>query len=142
MTLLPWEYFFLRFSKENFPDLFDPFWMGSLVLLVAVVVLYNLRTRALHKHRLYTDMWEWLLWTGIITFSLVATGAVFSFDFIVVLVILFSGLGVLTWVRFRRYPPLFAAYELALARQRYLAGRKLATPEATIRSRSRRRKRR
>ena len=44
MTLLPWEYFFIRFSRENFPDLFDAFWMGSLVLLVAIVVSVVLAT--------------------------------------------------------------------------------------------------
>jgi hypothetical protein len=142
VTIPPWEYLFLRFSRSNFPDLFDAFWAGSLALLVVVVVLYNLRTRALHRHRLYTDMWEWLLWTGIITFSLIATAAVFSFDFVVVLVILASGLGVMAWVRFRKYPPLFEAYEQQLARQRYLAGRRAASPDATIRSRARRRRRR
>src|SRR3972149_5834381 len=118
MTMLPWQYFFVAFDKRNFPDLFDPTWIASLVLLVVLIVLYNLRTRALHRHRLYTDMWEWLLWTGLITFFLLATGALFLFDFAVELFILVAGLGALGWVRFLRYPPLFAAYEYPLARQR------------------------
>ncbi|MEO7334191.1 MAG: hypothetical protein ABIZ71_09670, partial [Gemmatimonadales bacterium] len=75
MTLLPWEYLWLPFTRELFPDLFDVTWMVSLVLLVVLVVLYNVRTRALHRHRLYADMWEWLLWTGLITFLLLAMGA-------------------------------------------------------------------
>ena len=54
------------------------------MLLVVLVVLYNLRTRALHRHRLYTDMWEWLLWSGLITFFLLVAGSVFQFDFAVV----------------------------------------------------------
>lgn len=142
MTLLPWEYLWLPFRQENFPDLYNAIWISSLVLLALLVVLYNVRTRALHRHRLYTDMWEWLLWTGLVTFLLVALGAVFVFDFAVVMVVLVSGLATLVWVRFRRYPPLFAAYEQQLARQRYLSRQKASRPEATIRSRGSRRRRR
>ncbi len=142
MTLLPWEYLWLPFSRAFFPDIYDPIWIGSLALLAVLVVLYNVRTRALHRHRLYTDMWEWLLWTGLVTFFLLATGALFLFDFAVVLVIALAGIGTLAWVRFRRYPPLFAAYEQQLARQRYLSRAKAARPEATIRSKASRRKRR
>jgi hypothetical protein len=142
VTQLPWEYLFLPFSRANFPDIYDPIWISSLVLLAVLVVLYSVRTRTLHRHRLYTDMWEWLLWTGLVTFSLGATGALFLFDFAVELVILLVGLGTLVWVRFRRYPPLFAAYEQQLARQRYLSRAKAARPEATIRSKASRRRRR
>ena len=87
-------------------------------------------------------MWEWLLWSGLITFLLLAMSAVFQFDFAVVLVVMLSGLGAMVWVRFRRYPPLFAAYEQQLARQRTLSRQKAARPEATIRSRGSRRRRR
>ena len=115
MKLLPWDYFFTSFDKINFPDLFDPIWMGSLVMLVVLMVLYALRTRALHRHRLYLDMWEWLFWTGLITFFLLIVGAIFRFDFIVILVILAAGLFTLAYARFRRFPPLFEAYEHQLA---------------------------
>ena len=133
MKLLPWEYFFVSFDKINFPDLFDPIWMGSLVLMLVLFVLYTLRTRALHRHRLYLDMWEWLFWTGLITFFLLIVGAIFRFDFIVILVILIAGLLTLAYARFRRFPPLFEAYEHQLARQRYLARARASRPEATIR---------
>ena len=136
MTHLPWEYLWLPFSRTLFPDLYDKFWISSLVLLVALVVLYNVRTRALHRHRIYADMWEWLLWSGLLTFILVAMGSLFLFDFAVVMVILVSGLATMVWIRFRRFPPLFAAYEQQLARQRYLSRQKTARPEATIRAKA------
>jgi hypothetical protein len=142
VTLLPWEYLWLGFNKINFPDLFNQVWITSLVLLVLLVILYNVRTRALHRHRLYTDMWEWLLWTGLITFFLLVAGALFQFDFAIILVTATIGLGVMVWARFRRYPPLFEAYEHQLARQRYLARSKGSRPETTIRSRPSRRRRR
>lgn len=142
MTLLPWDYLWLGFSKENFPDLYNQMWIASLALLVVLIVAYTIRTRQLHRHRLYLDMWEWLLWTGIITFFLVVMGALFQFDFAVVLVILVAGLGTFLWVRFWRYPALFETYELQLARQRYLSRNKATRPETTIRSKAVKRRRR
>ena len=50
MTLAPWEYLFQSFNHDNFPDLFHPMWVASLVLLVVLLVLYNVRTKALHRH--------------------------------------------------------------------------------------------
>lgn len=140
MRELPWEYFWDAFSPENFPDLFDPLWIAALALLVVTIVLYVLRTRALHRHRLYLDMWEWLFWTGLIMNFLLVVGAIFKFDFAVILAILATGLAVMAWARFRRYPPLFDAYEHQLARQRYLARARSSRPEATIRTKGSRRR--
>jgi len=137
---LPWEYFWVGFSKVNFPDLFDPLWIACGVLLIVLIVVYVLRTRALHRHKLYLDMWEWLFWAGLITFFLLIVGAIFAFDFAVILVILFGGLLTMAYARFRRYPPLFEAYEHQLARQRYLARTRQSRPEATIRQKQVRRK--
>jgi ABC-type xylose transport system permease subunit len=142
VTRPPWEYFFESFSSGLFPQLFHPTWIASLVLLVLLIVLYNVRTRQLHRHDVYLQMYEWLLWTGVITFSMLIVGAVFVFDFILVLATAIIGLGMLVWIRFRRFPPLLEAYEQRLARQRYVSRQKFATPEATIRQRTPRRRRR
>jgi hypothetical protein len=131
--MLPWDYLFIGFDKRAFPDLFDPVWIGSLVLLVVLTILYTLRTRALHRHRHYLDMWEWIFWSGLITFFLLVVGSIFRFDFAVILVIMVAGLGTMAYARFRKFPPLFEAYEHQLARQRYLARARRSSPEATIR---------
>jgi hypothetical protein len=118
---------------HTFPDLYNPLWISSLVLLVVLIVLYNVRTKALHRHAPYLDLWEWLLWTGISLFGLLLVAAVFNFYLIVLLVILFSGLAVMVWVRFIRFPPLFELYEQKMAKQRYFTRSKFAHPESTIR---------
>jgi len=105
LTLLPWDYFWIGFNKINFPDLFDPLWIGSGILLIVLIVVY-----------------------------------VIQFDFAVILVLLLSGLSVMAYARFRRFPPLFEAYEHQLARQRYLARARSSRPEATIRQKSVRRR--
>jgi hypothetical protein len=142
VTLFPLDYLFIPFNTLNFPDLFDAIWVTSLVLLVVLVILYNVRTRRLHRHPPYLDLWEWLLWTGIITFSLLLIGSIFVFSFILVLLTAIIGIGTLLWIRFRRFPPILAAYEHRLARQRYLSRTKFSRPEATIKSKGGRRSRR
>ncbi|HET9345258.1 MAG TPA: hypothetical protein VFO05_06115 [Candidatus Limnocylindrales bacterium] len=142
MHLPPWEYLFLPFNPHTFPDLFTPTWVVSLVLLAALVVLYNVRTRALHRHAPYLDLWEWLLWSGLSLFGLVLTAALFNFEFIVLLVILVIGLAALLWIRFLRFPPILNAYEVRLAKQRYYTKTKFSRPETTIRPKTARRSKR
>jgi hypothetical protein len=109
---------------------------------VAVVILYNVRTRQLRKHPPYLDMYEWLLWTGVIVFSLLLIFAIFVFDFIFVISTIVIGCGVFVWIRFVRFPPMLAAYETKLAKARYFSRMKYAQPEATIRTKSSKRSRR
>lgn len=142
MTQAPWEYLFLAFNGQNFPDLFDPIWIASVVFLVATVGLYLVRTRQLHKHQPYLELYEWLLWTGVIFFSLLLIYAVFHFDLIIVVSSIPVGLALLVWIRFVRFPPDLAAYEAQLAKQRYLSRFRYAHPEATIRQTKRGGKRR
>jgi uncharacterized membrane protein len=112
VRLLPWEYLFTRFSAHTLPDLYTPLWVATLVLLVGLIVLYNVRTRALHRHAPYLDMYEWLLWSGISLFGLLLVAAIFNFYMIVLLVILVSGLAVMVWIRFIRFPPLLDPHPL------------------------------
>jgi hypothetical protein len=146
VTLLPWEYLFEPFSGDLFPDVFNPTWIASLVLLVTLLVLYAVRTRRLHRHPPYLEMWEWLLWTGVVTFSLLLIEALFVFDFILVLATMFIGLGMLAWIRFRKFPPVLRAYEQRLARQQSLARTRgpvrASGHDATIRPKANRRRRR
>jgi hypothetical protein len=136
VTLPPWDYLFIPFNSHNFPDLFHPTWIASAVLLVVLTILYNVRTRALHRHAPYLEMWEWLWWTGLITFSLLIIESLFVFDFFLLLVTEFIGIGALVWIRFLRFPPLLAAYATRLARERYYTKQKFTDPEATIRKKS------
>jgi hypothetical protein len=142
VTLAPWDYLFRSFNNDNFPDIFHPTWIASLALLVVLVILYNVRTRALHRHAPYLDLWEWLLWTGLSLFGLLITASIFAFEFIVVLVIFTVGMGVMLWVRFLRFPPILGAYEVRLAKQRYYTKTKFSRPETTIRPKTARRAKR
>ena len=145
MKLAPWQYLFLPFNSFNFRDIFHPTWISAAVLAILLVILYNVRTRQLRAHPPYLEMYEWLLWTGVVLFGLILTYSLFVFYFLFVVITIPIGLAVFVWIRFVRYPPILAAYEAKLARQRYFSRTKFAHPESTIRTRpamSRRRKRR
>ena len=135
MTLAPWEYLFTAFSGDNFPDIFFLTWIAAALLLVVLTILYNVRTRALHRHPPYLEMWEWLWWTGLITFSMLIIESLFVFDYFLVLTTQIVGIGTMIWIRFFRFPPYFVAYEARLARDRYIRQRRFAEPDATIKKR-------
>jgi uncharacterized membrane protein len=140
--LLPWEYLFKAFNQHNVPDLYGPLTFASLLWLIAAVAAYNIRSRQLRRHAVYVQMYEWLMWTGVITSSLMLVYWVFSFDLIIVLGTVVAGLAVTVWIRYRKFPPEFAMYERQLAKQRYFTRERFAHPETTIRSKTSRRRRR
>lgn len=142
MTLAPWDYLFLSFNAANFHDLFYPIWVAAVVLLVLLLALYAIRTRQLRHHPPFLEMYEWLLWTGIIFFSYLVMCALFVFEFFLVLGGIVVGLAVFAWVRFIRFPPILQAYQRQLAKQRYFDRRRFSHPETTIRSKASKRRRR
>jgi ABC-type xylose transport system permease subunit len=142
VKLWPWEYLFEPFSNGAFPDLYNQIFAASVIMLIATIIFYNVRTRQLHRHSIYLQMYEWLLWTGVIVFSLVIIYWIFRFDMIIVLSTLVIGMAMLAWIRFVRFPPYFRAYERQLAKQRYFSRQRFSHPESTIRTKSSRRRRR
>ncbi len=140
MTHAPWDYFFRPFNSIEFPDLLNPLWILALVLLVVQIVLYNVRARQLRRHEPLVALQEWLLWTGVITFSLLLIEAVFAWYFLFVLITVLAGLAIYVWVRFVRFPPVIAQYNEYLRRSRFFSQAKYKHPEATIRPSRRRRR--
>lgn len=135
MRLAPWDYLLQKWRPETFPDLYWPFMAAVIVFLLGQVVVYNVRSRQLHKFEPLVGMQEWLLWTGVVTFGLIIIMAIFQWYFLLVLVTLLIGLGAYAWTRFRRFPPIIAAYNQQLRRTRFFSQSKYKHPEATIRQR-------
>lgn len=130
------------FTEQNFPEIFAPIWIAALVLLVGQVVLYNVRSHQLSRHEPLRTMQEWLLWTGLSVFGLVLVATVFAFYFFVIMLTVLIGLATYVWVRFFRFPPLIAGYNQQLRRARFFSQARYAQPEATVRARRSRRRRR
>ena len=142
MAHAPWEYLNQQFIPQNFPDIFHPIWVASLAFLVATVVLYNVRTRQLHRHEPLRTMQEWLLWTGLCVFGLLLVATVFRFYFFVVVGTIVVGLAIFVWIRFIRFPPMIQIYNEQLRRARFFSQSRYKSPEATVRSKRSRGQRR
>jgi len=123
------------FNNGTFPLLWNPVWQISFALLIVAVLFYNFQSRRLHNYSVFLDLNEWLMWTSVGTFSLLLMYVVFDFDFLFVLPTMLIGAGLFIWIRFIHFPPLLAAYEERLARQRYFARAK-AHAEAPARARA------
>ena len=141
MTRSPLDYLFTAFNSANFPDLFWPLSITAGVLLIGQVILYNVRTRQLHRYEPLVTMQEWLFWTGVITFSLLLIMALFVWYFFFVLITIALGVAAYIWIRFIRFPPIIAAYNQQLRRARFFTAAKYKHPEATIRTRRSKRRR-
>lgn len=139
VTLSPFDYLKLGFDQARFPDLFDAVWIAALVLLVIQVAMYNVLVRRYHRYPPLVALQEWMLWTGITFFGLLLAGAVFHFSFVFILAIIASGVGFYAWARFVRWPPLIEMYNEQLRRQRFFSQARYKHPEATVRSKRRRR---
>lgn len=126
---------FKVFDEGHFSDLFQPIWIAALVLLIGTVVLYNIRSRQLHRHEPLRTLQEWLLWTGLTTFGLILVGAVFHFYFLFVFLFIVIGIATFIWVRFFRFPPIIAAYNEQLRRARFFSEARYRQAEATVRTR-------
>ena len=141
MTRSPLDYLFTAFNSANFPDLFWPLSITAGVLLIGQVILYNVRTRQLHRYEPLVTMQEWLFWTGTVTFGMLLIMALFVWYFLFVLLTVAIGAATYVWIRFVRFPPLIAAYNEQLRRARFFSQSRYKHPEATIRSRRSRRRR-
>jgi len=136
VTQAPWDYLLQQWGPDLFPDIFWPFTIAVFVFFVGQIVVYNVRTRQLHKFEPLVGMQEWLLWTGVITFGLLIIMSIFRWYFLLVLATLVIGLGTYVWVRFIYFPPIVAGYNQHLRRTRFFSQEKYRHPEATIRQRS------
>ena len=128
------EPLFVVFDKEHFSDIFDPIWIASLLLLIGTVILYNVRSRQLHRHEVLRTLQEWLLWTGLATFGLILVGAVFHFYFLFVFAFIVIGIATFIWIRFFRFPPMIHIYNEQLRRARFYSQSRYKAAEATVRT--------
>ena len=125
----------VQFTGDNFPDIYNPIWIASLILLIGTVVLYNVRVRQLHRHEPLRAMQEWLLWTGLVTFGLILVGTIFAFYFLFIVLFMVIGIATFVWIRFFRFPPYIEAYNEQLRRARFFSQSRYKHAEATVRSR-------
>jgi len=126
----------IAFNDGTFHRLWTPAWEISIFFLFAVLIFYNFQSRRLRAYSVFLDLNEWLMWSTLGIFGLLAMFTLFSFDFIFVLPTMIGGAALFIWIRFIHFPPLIRSYEERLARQRYFQRSRTSHPEATIRKKA------
>ena len=124
-----------QFIQGNFTDIFTPIWVAAALFLIVTIVLYNVRSRQLHRHEPLRTLQEWLLWTGLTTFGLILVGTLFRFYFLFILLFIVIGAITFIWIRFFRFPPMIEAYNDQVRRARFFSQARYKQAEATIRAR-------
>jgi len=122
------------FDEAHFSDIFFPIWAAALILLIGTVILYNVRSRQLHRHEPLRTLQEWLLWTGLTTFGLILVGSLFHFYFLFVFAFIVVGCATFVWIRFFRFPPMIRVYNEQLRRARFMTQSRSKAAEATVRA--------
>jgi hypothetical protein len=122
------------FDESHFGDLALPVGAAAVLLLIVAVVIYNVQTRRLRRHAPLVNREEWLLWTAICFFGLIAVEDIFHFYFFVVLLTLAIGLPTFLWIAFFKFPPVIEGYNQQLRRARFFSQSKYKHPEATLRT--------
>lgn len=126
---------FFPFDQGHFSDLVWPVGIAAVALLIVAVVLYNVQNRRLQRHPPLLNREEWMLWTAICVFGLLAVEDLFHFDFFVVVLTFAIGLPTFVWIAFFKFPPEIEAYNQQLRRARYFSQARYKHPEATVRAR-------
>jgi hypothetical protein len=124
------------FNQANFPAINMIVGEMSAVFLVISVIFYNFQSHRMRAYSVFLDLNEWLMWTSVGVYALLAMYFIFQFDFIFVLPTMVGGAILFIWIRFIHFPPLIRAYEERLARQRYFQRSKTSHPDTTIRSKA------
>jgi hypothetical protein len=133
----PWnqlDLLLIGFNENNFPLIWQLTWMAAVVILVLGLILYNFQGHRLRAYAVFLDLNEWLMWTSVGVAALLLMYTIFNFDFVFVLPTMVGGAMLYIWIRFIHFPPLIAAYEERLARQRYFQRSRASHPEATVRA--------
>jgi hypothetical protein len=129
------------FTTFNFPDLFTLMWVGSLLIVVGAVVVYNLAQRRYRRYPALLDLHEWVFWSIIVTWGVVPLLVVIHVPLLLILLIVVPGMGFAAYAAFIRFPPMIEVMNDEIRRRRFvppprreLGGRKRVTPAGRRRS--------
>ena len=104
----------------NFPDLFTLLWVGSLIIVVGAVVVYNTAQRRYRRYPTLLALHEWVFWAIVSTWGIVPLLVVIHVPLLLVLLLVIPGMAVAAWAAFVKFPPLIAEANDGLRRQRYV----------------------
>lgn len=108
------------FTPALFPDLFTWMWVAGLVVSIGAIVVYNLAGSRYRRYPVLLALHEWVFWPIIVTFGIVPLLVVIGVPLLITVPILLAGLGTAAWATFVKFPPLIAAANDEIRRQKFV----------------------
>lgn len=111
---------FAPFTPLNFQDLFTLMWIGSLLIIAGSIVVY---TTAQSRYRRYPSilaLHEWVFWSLIVSWGVAPLLVIVHVPLLLLLLVVVPGMGVALWATFVKFPPIIAAANNEIRRQRFV----------------------
>jgi heme A synthase len=113
----------------NFPDLFTLLWVGSIIIVLGAIVVYNAALRRNRRYPQLLALHEWIFWAIVVPWGLVPLLVVIHVPLIIILLLVVPGMAVAFYAAFVRYPPLLAAANDEIRRRRFVPPARRAVQE-------------
>jgi hypothetical protein len=120
------------FTPINFPDLFTLMWVGGLLIALGAIAVYNAAQRRYRRYPAILALHEWVFWSIIVTWGIVPLLVVIHVPLLLLLLIVLPGMAIAAWASFVKFPPLIAAANNEIRRQRFVP-----PPRRDVRERAR-----
>jgi len=117
------------FSPLNFPDLFTSAWVGSLVVILGAIVVYNVAQRRYRRYPAILALHEWVFWSILVTWGIVPLLVVVHVPLLMLLLIMIPGLVVAAWATFFKFPPIIEEANDEIRRRRFVPPPRRETKE-------------
>ena len=108
------------FSPLNFPDLFTSMWVGSLVVILGAIVVYNIAQRRYRRYPAILALHEWVFWAILVTWGIVPLLVIVHVPLLLLLLIMIPGLVVAFWATFMKFPPIIGEANDEIRRRRFV----------------------
>jgi hypothetical protein len=108
------------FTPLDFGDLFTTMWVGSLVILVGSVIVFNIAQSRYRRYPAILSLHEWIFWSILVTWGIVPLLVVIHVPFFLLLLIIVPGLAVATYAAFVKFPPIIEAANVEIRRRRFV----------------------
>jgi hypothetical protein len=108
------------FTPINFGDLFTMMWLGSFVILVGAIVVYNAAQRMYRRYPAILSLHEWVFWSILVTWGVVPLLVVIHVPLALLLLIVVPGMVVAAYAAFVKFPPVIEAANAEIRRRRFV----------------------
>jgi|GEM_PF-3228273 len=113
-------FLFDPFTPFNFPDLFTMMWVGSLLIVVGAIAVYNVAQRRYRRYPAILALHEWVFWAIVVTWGVVPLLVIIHVPLLLILLLVIPGMAVAAWASFIKFPPIIAAANDDIRRRRFV----------------------